>query len=132
MRSRHNSSYWMGKKYYGFGPSAHGYDGEKRKWNVANNSLYIQSVERNCIPCEEELLTSTQRLNEYIMTSLRTTEGMDLELVSRQFGKTFSDELSLTSNKYTSTGKLINIDSNLILTKEGKLFADGIAADLFF
>ncbi|MBC7889403.1 MAG: radical SAM family heme chaperone HemW [Ferruginibacter sp.] len=132
MRSRHNSSYWQGKNYYGFGPSAHGYDGKKRKWNIANNALYIQSLQKNCIPFEEEILTKTQQLNEYIMTSLRTMEGIDLEKVSEVFGTKYSDQLLMYSDKYTRTNKLKNIHSKLMLTKEGKLFADGIAADLFF
>ncbi|MEI9934169.1 MAG: hypothetical protein WDM71_04820 [Ferruginibacter sp.] len=72
MRSKHNSSYWQGKNYFGFGPSAHSFDGKCRKWNIANNSLYIESLQKNIIPFEEEILTSTQQLNEYIMTSLRT------------------------------------------------------------
>jgi oxygen-independent coproporphyrinogen III oxidase len=132
MRSRHNSGYWQGKNYYGFGPSAHGYDGKRRKWNIANNALYIRSLQKNRIPYEEELLTETQRLNEYIMVSLRTIEGMDLEKVSAAFGKKYSDELRMASYKYTNAHQLENVNSKLILTKEGKLFADGIAADLFF
>lgn len=132
MRSRHNSSYWQGKHYYGFGPSAHAYDGKRRKWNIANNALYIQSLKKNQIPFEEELLSEKQRLNEYIMTSLRTQEGMDLDKVREEFGKKYSDELQLAGNKYTNTNKLVNINSKLILTREGKLFADGIAADLFY
>ncbi len=132
MRSRHNSSYWQGKHYYGFGPSAHGYDGKSRKWNIANNALYIQSLQRNIIPFEEELLTVTQQLNEYIMTSLRTMEGLNLEKVHSTFGKKYSDEILKASEKYSKTKKIENNNSNLILTREGKLFADGIAADLFF
>ncbi|MEP7110845.1 MAG: radical SAM family heme chaperone HemW [Ferruginibacter sp.] len=132
MRSKHNSSYWQGKNYYGFGPSAHAYDGISRRWNIANNALYIRSLQNNCIPFEEELLTKTQRLNEYIMTSLRTMEGMDLEKVKKEFGEKYSEALAVNSDKYTKTHKLQNIDSKLILTKDGKLFADGIAAELFF
>ena len=132
MRSKHNSSYWQGKKYYGFGPAAHSYDGATRKWNIANNALYIQSLKKNCIPSEEELLTSTQLLNEYIMTSLRTMEGIDLDKMSTLFGDHPVNQLLLSSQKYTQSKKLIQINASLILTKEGKLFADGIAADLFF
>ena len=132
MRSKHNSSYWQGKKYYGFGPAAHSYDGKIRKWNVANNALYIQSLKKNCIPSEEELLTATQSLNEYIMTSLRTMEGIDLEKMSPLFGINAVNQLLQSSEKYIQSKKLIQINSSLILTKEGKLFADGIAADLFF
>ena len=84
-RSRHNSSYWQGKKYIGIGPSAHSYDGTTRRWNVANNALYIQSIKKNIIPFEEEKLTRVQQLNEYIMTSLRTMEGLDLESYRKKF-----------------------------------------------
>lgn len=132
MRSKHNSSYWQGKHYYGFGPSAHAYNGISRKWNIANNALYIQSLQKNSIPFEEELLTNTQRLNEYIMTTLRTAEGIDLEKVRLEFGPTYSDTLRKASCKYLENHQLQHIHGNLVLTKGGKLFADGIAADLFF
>jgi len=132
MRSQHNSSYWQRKKYYSFGPSAHSFDGIKRKWNIANNNLYIESLNKNIISFEEEVLTETQQLNEYIMTSLRTMEGLDLNFVSKKFGEAASDKLQLLSKKYIDTSRLKNQYSKLILTNEGKLFADGIAADLFF
>jgi oxygen-independent coproporphyrinogen-3 oxidase len=132
MRSKHNSSYWQGKKYYGFGPAAHSYDGATRKWNIANNALYIQSLKKNSIPFEEELLTPTQSFNEFIMISLRTMEGIDLEKMSALFGNSYLNQLLLSSQKYIESKKLIQINASLILTKEGKLFADGIAADLFF
>ena len=132
MRSRHNSSYWQGKHYYGFGPSAHAYNGKTRKWNIANNALYIQALKKNTIPFEEEVLTDMQRLNEYIMTALRTIEGIDLEKVNNIYGNNFSVELSIAGNKYIQTKRLVNKNERLVLTKEGKLFADGIAADLFF
>ena len=132
MRSKHNSSYWLGKKYYGFGPAAHAFDGVRRQWNVANNALYIQSLKNNMIPFEEEILTVVQQLNEYIMTSLRTMEGLDLNYVANKFGKDCSDELIAASEKWIAGGKVFLKNEKLILTKEGKLFADGIAADLFF
>lgn len=133
MRSRHNSSYWQGDKYYGFGPSAHSYDGiNKRRWNVANNAKYIQSLKENSIPFEEETLTLTQQLNEYIMTSLRTIEGLDIEKVNIEFGKKSADQIIKAAVKYISSNKLTVSGSKLILTNEGKLYADGIAADLFF
>ena len=132
LRSRHNSSYWQGKKYYGFGPSAHSFDGNNRRWNIANNALYIQSLKKNSIPFEEEKLTPTQRLNEYIMTSLRTMEGLDLKKVENDFGEKFNIALQDASIKWQNGNKLLTRNSKLILTTEGKLFADGIAADLFF
>jgi oxygen-independent coproporphyrinogen-3 oxidase len=137
-RSRHNSSYWsqtpegMSESYYGFGPSAHSFDGNSRKWNIANNALFIQSLEKDIIPFEEEKLSGVQQLNEYIMTSLRTMEGLDLEYVSEQFGKEKRSRIEVRSRKYENTGRLKIENRRVILTKEGKLFADGIAADLFF
>ena len=131
-RSKHNSSYWQGKKYYGFGPAAHSYDGIKRKWNVSNNALYIQSLKKNSIPSEEETLTSTQSINEYIMTSLRTIEGLDLEKINSLFGTNHVNQLLNASKIYIQSEKIIQQNNRLILTKQGKLFADGIAADLFF
>lgn len=132
MRSRHNSSYWQGKNYYGFGPSAHSFDGNNRRWNIANNAKYIQSIAQNTIPFEEEKLTATQRLNEYIMVSLRTAEGLDVDKITEQFGKQFSDKIISLSQQYIQQGKIVLQNNSLVLTDEGKLFADGIAADLFF
>ena len=126
-RSRHNSSYWSGKKYLGIGPSAHSYDGLKRQWNVSNNQRYIQSIEKSVVPCEYEVLTETQRSNEYIMTSLRTMEGIDLQKLSP--GE--KERLHRASLKYLSRGMMSEKGNSLRLTREGKLFADGIAADLF-
>lgn len=132
MRSRHNSSYWSGEVYYGFGPAAHSFDGKNRRWNIANNTVYLLKLQQNIIPFEEELLTSVQRLNEYIMTSLRTAEGLDLGYVSEKFGKDKILLLQKECDKWTTTGKLVHKNGKLLLTAEGKLFADGIAADLFF
>ncbi len=131
-RSRHNSSYWQGKPYYGFGPAAHSYDGKNiRRWNIANNALYIKSLEQNIVPFEEEILTPTQQLNESIMISLRTMEGLDLEKIKAGFGERQVAALLATAQKYIDDKKLQARDSKLMLTREGKFFADGIAADLF-
>jgi oxygen-independent coproporphyrinogen-3 oxidase len=126
-RSRHNSSYWQGRKYLGLGPSAHSFDGESRQWNVSNNKTYIDSIEKDLIPFEIEILSNSQRLNEYIMTSLRTIEGLDLNKTP----ETISSELRAASKKYIDSGKLVLKENKLVLTREGKLFADGIAAELF-
>jgi len=131
-RSKHNSSYWQGEPYYAFGPAAHSFDGQSRRWNIANNALYIQSLEMGVIPAEEETLTESQQLNEYIMTSLRTMEGLDLEYVKEKFGKEKSKVVEVRSKKYEDAARLEIQNRKIILTKEGKLFADGIAADLFF
>ena len=133
MRSKHNSSYWRGKPYYGFGPSAHSFNGtNRRRWNIANNLLYIQSLNKNKLPFEEEVLTETQQLNEYLMTALRTMEGINKSYVEQVFGVEHFEKIAAVSRKYLKTNKIVAQNGNLILTDEGKLFADGIAADLFF
>ncbi len=130
-RSRHNSSYWKGKPYYGFGPAAHSFNGKDiRSWNIANNALYIQSLNENIIPAEQEKLTSVQKLNEYLMTSLRMMEGIDLAYIRKFFGEV-SVEKILQSARHYQNEKLLFRNQRLILTDTGKLFADGIAADLF-
>ena len=131
MRSRHNSSYWSGKKYLGLGPSAHSFNGASRQWNVANNALYIKSLDNNQLPFEQEVLTNSQQFNEYIMTSLRTIEGADIEFAKQKFGKASTDDLIRNSTKFIERGWMTNVSDRLVLTKEGKLFADGIAAELF-
>jgi oxygen-independent coproporphyrinogen III oxidase len=131
MRSRHNSSYWKGVPYYGFGPSAHSYNGSSRQWNMANNALYIQSLAQGSIPAEAELLTNEQQLNEYIMISLRTMEGLDIQHVQAKFGKAQADRILAQARKYSDAGKLTVSGNMLVLTNDGKLLADGIAADFF-
>jgi oxygen-independent coproporphyrinogen III oxidase len=132
-RSRHNSTYWAiepgkpGKKYLGLGPSAHSFDGSVRRWNIPNNSMYIRSLEKGIISFEKEELTAEQRINEYIMTSLRTMEGLNLALLDEDT----KHKVQGTSKKYIDNGWMVRKDNFLILTKDGKLMADGIAADLF-
>lgn len=126
-RSKHNSSYWSGKKYLGLGPSAHSFDGVSRQWNISNNNIYIESLSKDQLPFEKEILTDAQKLNEYIMTSLRTVEGLELD----KLPKVTSYELRAASKEFIKQGKLIEENNFLKLTNEGKLFADGIAAELF-
>jgi oxygen-independent coproporphyrinogen-3 oxidase len=130
-RSQHNSSYWKGKKYLGLGPSAHSFNGKERQWNIANNNIYIASLSNQIIPFEKEVLTATQQLNEYIMTSLRTIEGIRFEVLYSKFGIS-SNEFLKKSEKFINRNLMFIDKEVLLLTREGKLLADGIAADLFF
>ncbi|MCC6288459.1 MAG: radical SAM family heme chaperone HemW [Chitinophagaceae bacterium] len=130
-RSRHNTSYWQGKPYYGFGPSAHSFDGIKtRSWNISNNALYTKSITAGILPVEKEVLTKTQQVNEYIMTSLRTSEGVDLNKIKNVFGENYYNSICKTVSLLGKEHVVVN-DERIILTKEGKLFADGLAAALF-
>jgi oxygen-independent coproporphyrinogen-3 oxidase len=130
-RSKHNSSYWQGKHYLGLGPSAHSFNGTSRQWNVANNALYQKSIEQGIIPFEIEQLTPTQQLNEYIMTSLRTIEGLSLESVYLKFGAVAQHQLLKQAKRWIQSEHMLQQKDNLILTSKGKFMADGIAADLF-
>lgn len=131
MRSRHNSSYWQGKTYLGLGPSAHSFNGSSRQWNIANNALYIKSIQQGVIPFEIEVLTPEQQLNEYIMTSLRTTEGLSLSHIQQRWGLAKAGQLQKEAAIFLQDGRMLLQDDHLILTGKGKLFADGIAAELF-
>jgi oxygen-independent coproporphyrinogen III oxidase len=130
-RSRHNSAYWLSKSYLGLGPSAHSFNGLSRRWNIANNALYIQSINNNQLPVETENLTVNQQINEYLMTALRTIEGVNLNHLLNRFGSRISAHVETAARKYIKEGKMEADDEKLLLTREGKLFADGIAADLF-
>ena len=129
--SKNNSSYWLGKKYIGIGPSAHSYEGKNRGWNVSNNSLYIKSIQENKLPIEIEKLTKTDRYNEYIMTGLRTIWGVSLERIEQEFGKTYLDYLNKQASKFIEDHLLFVDDNILRTTKKGKFLSDGIASDLF-
>jgi oxygen-independent coproporphyrinogen III oxidase len=130
-RSRHNSSYWQGIPYLGLGPSAHSFDGHIRRWNVANNALYVAAIKKGQLPYEAEALTPVQQLNEYTMTALRTLEGLDLAKIERTWGKSARERLEKAATGFTAAGSMQQTAGKLILTAEGKLFADGIASDLF-
>jgi oxygen-independent coproporphyrinogen III oxidase len=129
--SKNNSSYWLGKKYIGIGPSAHSYDGKNRGWNVSNNSLYIKSIQENKLPIEMETLTKTDRYNEYIMTGLRTIWGVSFDRIEEEFGKTYLDYLNQQAAKFIEDHLLFVDDNILRTTKKGKFLSDGIASDLF-
>jgi oxygen-independent coproporphyrinogen-3 oxidase len=130
-RSRHNSSYWQGKPYLGLGPSAHSFNGYSRQWNIANNSLYLTALEKGEIPFEEEVLTLTQQLNEYIMTGLRTIEGISLGKLTMVWGEEKAAAVYHAAGKYLAQGQVRFVNNALQLEETGKFFADGIAADLF-
>ena len=129
--SKNNSSYWLGKKYIGIGPSAHSYDGEKRGWNVSNNTLYIKSIQEEKLTIETETLSKTDRYNEYVMTGLRTIWGISLDRIYTEFGPTYLDYLNQQAAKYIEDHLLFLDDNILRTTRKGKFLSDGIASDLF-
>lgn len=129
--SKNNSAYWLGKKYLGIGPSAHSYDGVSRSWNVANNIIYLKSIKENKLPSEQEVLTMTDRYNEYVMTGLRTIWGISLDRIQKEFGEKYLNYLMKQSERFLSDGVLAIENNVLRTTQKGKFLADGIASDLF-
>ncbi|MCQ2308547.1 MAG: radical SAM family heme chaperone HemW [Bacteroidales bacterium] len=134
--SRHNRSYWTGEKYLGLGPSAHSFDGLSRQWNVASVTEYCKLI--NDFPnslkmnwFEKEILTSDDRYNEYVMTSLRTCWGCDIENIKENFGEKYLKHFEENIVPYLNDGRLVKHGGNYVLTENGMLFADGIAAELF-
>ncbi len=127
----HNTNYWRGVPYLGIGPSAHGFDGTNRQLNIANNARYLEKLSAGKLAETVEELTQLDRLNEYIMTSLRTMWGMDLEKIKHTFGKTFHEETLFNLKPFIARNWLKQQQEKVILTAEGKLFADHIASELF-
>jgi oxygen-independent coproporphyrinogen III oxidase len=130
-QSKHNTSYWKGKKYLGLGPSAHSYNGGTRQFNISNNHLYIKSIQKGIVPFEREELTNENKINEYLITSLRTEWGCNLNYLIEQFGYDLATHNKPYLNQLVANS-LINLSDNTItLTRAGKLLADRIASDLF-
>lgn len=129
--SKNNSSYWLGKKYIGIGPSAHSYNGVSRSWNVSNNAIYLKSLAENKLPNEIEVLSKNDRYNEYIMTGLRTIWGVSLDRIADEFGTKYVDYLQKQAQKFIIE-ELLSVENNILKTsKKGKFLTDGIASDLF-
>jgi len=130
--SKNNSAYWLGKKYLGIGPSAHSFDGKNRSWNIANNSLYIQSISKNELPNEVETLNLQDRYNEYIMTGLRTIWGVSVSRVLNEFGESYKNYLLENAQPFIDKRQLDFENDILKTTIKGKFFCDGIASELFW
>ena len=130
--SRNNTAYWFGKPYLGIGPSAHSFDGNSRKWNVSNNSLYIKALQKEEIPMQEEKLSVVDKYNEYVMTRLRTMWGISLDEVEEKFGVKFKKYLLEQALPYLEKELMIMENGNLHISGKGKFLGDGISSDLFF
>lgn len=130
-RSKHNSSYWKGIPYIGLGPSAHSYNGTSRQWNVANNALYMQSLEKRELTFEIEQLHQATQYNEYMMISLRCIEGFDLKHIESSFGKAYGEHTQSVIQKLEAQDVLEQTNNGYCLNKSAKFLADGIAAEFF-
>lgn len=127
--SKHNTGYWKQIPYLGLGPSAHSFNGYSRQWNVSDVSQYIASLQKKKLMFEGEDLDQKTRLNEYILTSLRTMWGIDLGYVESVFEKEGYDYITNLSGKFIAYGLMRRENNSLILTNQGIMIADNIIAE---
>ena len=130
--AKHNSSYWNDSHYIGIGPSAHSYNGTSRQWNIANNAKYIEAISKHSVPFDIEYLSREDKLNEEIMISIRNKNGLDLNNFLNKLSiaerEIFKEKIDCFLKEHT-----MKQDQNavIVLTTQGKLFADAIASELF-
>lgn len=130
--SRHNTSYWLNKKYLGLGPAAHSYDGTDRAWNIASISKYVDAIKAGIPNMEIEKLDLRSRYNDFILTGMRTMWGIDLVELERKFGTDLRKYALENVQKYIDEGYSIIQDSKLRLTREGIFISDGIMSDMMW
>jgi len=131
LESRHNSAYWQGKAYLGIGPGAHSFDGKCRRSNPSHNHRYMKAIAEGKTCFEEEILSPSDRYNEYLLTALRTKWGVDFGLMR--------EELQLDANwpgwkafeMYQHQGWAEPTPKGCRLSAKGRLLADEITAKLF-
>ena len=130
--SRHNSSYWDGTKYMGCGAAAHSFNGVSRQWNIASLELYIKGIRERTIPAEIEQLDVHTRYNDRIITAIRTSKGLLLPALEKEFGKELHDFCLRNARHYLTQGKLTIENDWLRLTRAGIFISDGIMSDLLW
>ncbi len=127
----HNTNYWRGIPYLGLGPSAHSFNGKSRQWNISNLSKYMQSIEDGKIEAEQEILSLEDQWNEFLMTGIRTKWGVSIVDLESRFPSEWVIGFREKAEKFVQKKKMIAMDNVYTLSSEGKLFADGIAAEFF-
>lgn len=130
--SKHNTSYWLNKKYLGLGPAAHSYDGLDRAWNIASISKYVEGIKIGTPDIEIEELNLRSQYNDYILTGMRTMWGVDLVELEERFGTELKNYALENVQKYISEGYSTIQDSRLKLTREGIFISDGIMSDMMW
>jgi len=127
--SIHNTNYWKQVPYLGLGPSAHSFNGYSRQWNIRDIKKYIKSTNSGIPSFEREELDIKTKFNEYVMTSLRTMWGIDLEYIEKIFEKEGYDYIVNLSGKFIDYGLMKQDNKNLILTNQGKMISDNIISE---
>jgi oxygen-independent coproporphyrinogen-3 oxidase len=130
--ARHNSAYWDQTEYIGLGPSAHSYNTNTRYWNVSDINNYIHHIKQGFLPGESEKLGLNEKINDYLLTRLRTKWGVDMEYISATFGKNVKEKIKLKSKPYIKNGWLISEGNVLKISIKGMMVSDWITSSLFF
>ncbi|MCD7732382.1 MAG: radical SAM family heme chaperone HemW [Oscillospiraceae bacterium] len=125
LRSRHNMKYWTGEDYLGFGPSAHSLFNGKRFYVPNDLHAYISSA------AQPELIedASPDRLEEYIMLSLRLSDGVSLERVNDLGGNAYA--VTEKAKPYADAGFLSLTDNRITLIDKGALVSNSIIFELY-
>jgi oxygen-independent coproporphyrinogen-3 oxidase len=130
--SLHNSSYWMGKKYLGIGPSAHSYNVESRQWNVSSLQRYMEGIQKGLPYVETEMLNINDKYNEYILTRLRTQWGISLSRIQADFGESKYLYCKMQAERWVGSGILRIEDDKLVFSKNGWFVSDSVISALLW
>ena len=129
-RSRHNQLYWQGAPYLGIGPGAHSFDGRNRFFNRSNNADYIRSIKAGKIPCEAEVLSPEEQYNEYLLTRLRTREGINLSVIEKKFKRNLRKEFHDFFERCIDRNLAYLKKDDFALTEAGFFVSDAIILEL--
>lgn len=127
--SKHNSAYWTGENYLGLGPSAHSYNGNSRRWNIAHVDGYIRGIENNTSWFEEEQLSEKDKFNEYILTRIRTKWGISIQEIEKRFGLKYAGQVDKEAAKYLLSGKMKENNGIYTITRKGLFVSDDLMTD---
>lgn len=130
-RSRHNLLYWTGNPYVGLGPSAHSFDGEKRSWNASSLKTYLGALGREQVPMESEVLSPRDRYHDYVITSLRCTQGADPEHIRQRMGPPFAGHFLREAKRMKEEGYLVQEGDRWTVLPDQWIMADHIMRELF-
>ena len=130
--SRHNHAYWEGIPYLGIGPGAHSFDGKSRRFNIRNNAKYLKNLVSNESYFEIETLSEIQRINEQILTSMRTTKGLDFNIIKQKTNQNLQILHEDFLNQVMNDDLATIVNDRFKLRPKGFLVADEIALRLFF
>lgn len=127
--SRHNTAYWKGVPYLGLGPSAHSYNSVSRCWNPSSISAWAEAIEKGISPAETEILTEKDKLNEYLMVSLRTAWGIDCYEIEKKFGAENSTRIKEIAKKYIENSSMLIKGSRISINPSHFFVSDSIILD---